>query len=92
MTIKSVGAGLGGWYQYGRKNAGKNRLWINTCLPPRCGRAEMLRILMDMATQNEWEPGNGPSQAIERGVITSDTDNKPCNLESVWTQSRTPNP
>ena len=52
----------------------------------------MLKILMDMATKNKWRPEDGPSQALGRGVITPDTDNNPYNLESVWTQSRTPSP
>ena len=82
MTIKSVGAGQEDWYQYGRNKGGKNKLWINTYLPPRCSRAEMLRILMDMATQNKQRPGNGPSQALGREAITSDTDNKPCTSDT----------
>ena len=73
-----------------RRKQNRNRLWINTCLPPRCSRAEMLKILTDMAIQNEWRPGQGPSQDLERGVIPLDADNKPCNLESVCTWSRTP--
>ena len=77
------------WEEERRK---RNRLWINTCLPPRCGRAEMLKILMDMATQNEQRPRPGPSQDLGRGVITLDADNKPCHVESVWTPSRTPSP
>ena len=70
----------------------ENRFWINTCLPPGCDRTEMLRILMDMATQMEQRPGNGPSQILGRGVTPSDTGNKTCNLESVQTQRRTPSP
>ena len=92
MTIENVGAGQQDQYLYERKKGGKNRLWINTCLPPKCGRAKMLRILMDMATKYEQRPGNRPSHFLGRGFITSDTDNKPCNLESVQTQSRTPSP
>ena len=52
----------------------------------------MLKILADMAIQNEQRPGHGPSQDLGRGVITLDADNKPGNLESVQTQSRTPSP
>ena len=77
------------WEEERRKG---NRLWINTCLAPRCSRAEMLKILMDMAIQNEWRPGPGPSQYLGRGAITPDADDKPCHLESVQTQSRTQKP
>ena len=45
----------------------KNQLWINTCLPPECGRAETLTILTNMFTRNDWRPGNGPSQALGGG-------------------------
>ena len=63
----------------------KNRCWMNTCLTPGCGRAETLKLLTDMVTKNEQKPGIIHSQALGRGFITPDTNNKPCNLDSVWT-------
>ena len=77
------------WEEERRK---KNRLLINTHVPPRCGSAEMLKILTDLAIQKEWRLEPEPSQNLERGVSTLDADNKPCHLESIQTRSRTPRP
>ena len=51
----------------------------------------MLKILMDMAIQNEQRPGCGPSQDLEKGAITSDTVNKPCNLYGLGVGLQAPN-
>ena len=52
-----------------RRKQNRNRLQINTCLPPGCSRPEMLKILTDMAILNEQRPGQGPSWDIEWVVI-----------------------
>ena len=50
----------------------------------------MLAIFTECVVKNKWKPGIRHSQALGRGFITPDTDNKPCNLDSVWTQGKTP--
>ena len=65
---------------------------MNPCLTPRHCRDETLKLLTDMVTTNEWKPGIRHSQALGRGFITPDIDNKPCNLAYVLTWGRTPGP
>ena len=57
----------------------RGKLQINNYLLPRCGRAEMLQILTDMATR--MTPGDRPSKAS-----TQTLKEGPCNMESTRTQ------
>ena len=63
----------------------REKLWINSYLPPRCGRAQMLQILTDMAT---WmRPGNRSPKACGE-----DLEENPCTMKSTKTQWRQAGP